>query len=366
MRFPIRTAPSSKQTAAALSRAAFVRLFLIVVAAGVLVFVAPARPSFATTPTPTEAPTATPPAAGSPMAKVLQLLSDLNAGDNAAVYAQLAPEVQQEFSLEELTEALLNVSEGAGPLQISIVSVDSIAENGDLAEIEATLRIQAGTSVDFQLHEVASLERINGVWFVADHFLQSAFTAIGLVHPVTLQRTFDANGCLVGGNVLDGVYASSRLHVYDPCVTVTGIVHTIEHALDGDVTFDLEIPPDKYYLLNAVNYSDHNGRLHIEIVPGDQQRVATPNEGDRVTVTGPWVNDTIHGHNEIHPAWLIAPKPPLSVGGVSLDPSAGAHPSAAPESSAGASPLGEILAGVTAGLLALGGVAWYTRKRTSR
>ena len=22
-------------------------------------------------------------------------------------------------------------------------------------------------------------------------------------------------------------------------------------------------------------------------------------------MTGPWVTDTIHGHNEIHPAWLI-------------------------------------------------------------
>ena len=82
-----------------------------------------------------DTPTPTPPPAGSPMAEVLQLLSDLNAGDNAAVYAQLAPKVQQEFSLEELTEALQNVSEGAGPLQISIVSVNSIAENGDLAEI---------------------------------------------------------------------------------------------------------------------------------------------------------------------------------------------------------------------------------------
>jgi hypothetical protein len=299
-------------------------------------------------------PTPTPPPSGSPMAKVLQLLSDLNAGDNAAVYAQLAPAVQQEFSLAELTEALQNVTEGAGPLQVSIVSVDSIAENGDLAEIEATLRIQAGTSVDFNLHEVASLERINGVWFVADHFLQSAFTAIGLVHPVTLQRSFDANGCLVGEDVLDGVYASSRLHVYAPCVTVTGIVHTIEHALDGDITFDLEIPSYRYYLLNAVNYSDHNGRLHIEIIPGDQQRVATPNEGDRVTVTGPWVNDTVHGHNEIHPAWLIAQAP--SLGGVA------AYPDVTSNQNIG------VIVGMMAALVAslMGGAVLYARRHYSR
>jgi hypothetical protein len=328
-------------------------LVLLVFAALVML----ASISFATVPRASaDTPTPTPPPSGSPMAKVLQLLADLNAGDDAAVYAQLAPEVQQQFSLEELTEALQNVSEGAGPLQISIVSVDSIAENGDLAEIELTLRIQAGTSVDFTLQEVASLERIGGVWFVADHFLQSAFTAIGLVHPVTLQRTFDANGCLAGGNVLDGVYASSRLYVYDPCVTVTGIVHGIEHALDGDITFDLEIPPDKYYLLNAVNYSDHNGRLHVEIIPGDQQRVATPNEGDRVTVTGPWVNDTIHGHNEIHPAWTIVALSP--VGGLALDPAAQPHD--------GADFRIELLIAVAAaGALAIGVAPWQARKRGS-
>jgi hypothetical protein len=339
---------------AALPSAAFRALVLAFAALAMLGSIAFAVPRAAA-----DAPTPTPPPSGSPMAEVLQLLSDLNAGDDAAVYAQLTPEVQQEFSLEELTEALENVSAGAGPLHVSIVSVDSIAENGNLAEIEATLRIQAGTSVDFNLHEVASLERINGVWFVADHFLQSAFTAIGLVNPVTLQRTFDANGCLVGGNVLDGVYASSRLFVYDPCVTVTGIVHTIEHALDGDITFDLEIPIYQHYLLNAVNFNDHNGRLHIEIIPGDQQRVATPNEGDRVTVTGPWVNDTIHGHNEVHPAWLIAQKPPLSLGGVAAyaDLSSGSN---------AALPARVVVAAIATALASLASAGWYAKRRWLR
>jgi alpha-tubulin suppressor-like RCC1 family protein len=62
---------------------------------------------------------------------------------------------------------------------------------------------------------------------------------------------------------------------------------------------------------------------------------------------------------------LPTPTPP-SVGGFSIDPSAGALPSAAPKSSANAWPLAEILAGVTAGALSLGGAAWYTRRRRLR
>jgi alpha-tubulin suppressor-like RCC1 family protein len=64
---------------------------------------------------------------------------------------------------------------------------------------------------------------------------------------------------------------------------------------------------------------------------------------------------------------LSTPTPtPPPVGGISFDPSVGALPAAAPESSVGAGPLVEILAGVTAGLLGLGGFVWYTRKRRLR
>jgi hypothetical protein len=359
MRFPICTAPSSELAAAALPRAvvapALVRLFLIVVAAGVLVFVSPARPSSATTPTPTEAPTATPPAAGSPLAEIIDFIADMNAGDLPSVYAALSPDVQQQFTLAELTEAIQDITLAAGPLHFTIVSVDSATETGDQAELELTIRVQAGSSLDITLQEVASLVRIDGVWRVADHFLQSAFTAIGLVQPGPLVRTFDAQGC-VSGDVLEGVYAPSRLLVLEPCVTVTGVVHGIEYSLDGDITFNLALPADKTYLLNEDNLRDQDGMLHIEIIPGDQQRVATPNEGDRVTVTGPWVNDTIHGHNEIHPAWLIAPKPPLSVGGVSLDPQL-------PGSSGGKSGLLGVIAGAMAAAVALSGGVWYARRR---
>ena len=270
--------------------------------------------AFSATPTPTppaatattsiSSSTPTPPPAGSPLARITELVANINSGDLASVYAALAPDVQQQFTLAELTEAIQNIEQGTGPIHIAILSVDSTSETGDQAEIGLSLRVQAGTSVDVTLRDITSLVRVNGAWRVADHFLQSAFTAIGLVRPGPLQRTLDAQGC-AGGDVLAGVYAASRLHVIQPCVTATGVVHNVDHSLDGDISFNLALPADKLYLLNDGNLRDQGGMLEVEIVPGDQQRVPTPTEGERVTVTGPWVLDTVHGWNEIHPAWRI-------------------------------------------------------------
>jgi hypothetical protein len=268
--------------------------------------------AFSATPTPTaptatataSAPTSTPPPIGSPLARITELVANINSGDLASVYAAVSPDVQQQFTLAELTEAIQNIEQGTGPIHIAILSVDSTSETGDQAEIDLTLRVQAGTSVDVTLRDITSLVRVNGAWRVADHFLQSAFTAIGLVRPGPLQRTFDAQGC-AGGDVLAGVYAASRLHVIQPCVTATGAVHNVDHSLDGDISFNLALPPDKLYLLNDANLRDQSGMLEVEIVPGDQQRMQTPTEGELVTVTGPWVLDTVHGWNEIHPAWRV-------------------------------------------------------------
>ena len=37
-----------------------------------------------------------------------------------------------------------------------------------------------------------------------------------------------------------------------------------------------------------------------------RSRVAVPQEGTRIEVVGPWVEDTKHGWNEIHPAWWVS------------------------------------------------------------
>ena len=51
------------------------------------------------------------------------------------------------------------------------------------------------------------------------------------------------------------------------------------------------------------------GNLVVEIIPQDRSRVAVPEEGARVEVVGPWVEDTEHGWNEIHPAWWVSAGP---------------------------------------------------------
>jgi hypothetical protein len=49
------------------------------------------------------------------------------------------------------------------------------------------------------------------------------------------------------------------------------------------------------------------GNLVVEVIPHDRSRVAVPAEGARIQVVGPWVEDTQHGWNEIHPAWWVSP-----------------------------------------------------------
>lgn len=251
--------------------------------------------------------TATPPPPGSALARLYDLLDAINTDDFAAAYEIFTPEVQQEMTLQEFIEGVEGVEQGGGgDLQITILAVNEYEEEGELAEFEVTLRAEAGPLVQAELRQVAIFVRIDGVWRIADHFVQTALVAFGLSTPGPLEREFDSQGCLVG-DLLEGVYAPGRLEILDPCVTTSGVVHDLTDETDGDVTFNLKLPPEDEYLLHEGNYRHKNGMLHIEIIPGDQQRLAVPAEGEEVRVTGAWVFDTVHGWNEIHPVWDIRP-----------------------------------------------------------
>ena len=109
-----------------------------------------------------------------------------------------------------------------------------------------------------------------------------------------------------GRNPLAGVYHPQRLHVKSGCRAANGTVRKIKfEEYDGDVHIDLRLDPGQEQLL-----SDGNERvgdnLVVEVIPQDRSRVALPPEGARVQVVGPWVEDTQHGWNEIHPAWWIS------------------------------------------------------------
>ena len=109
-----------------------------------------------------------------------------------------------------------------------------------------------------------------------------------------------------GGGPLAGVYHPQRLRVKSRCRVAIGTVgKVVFEEYDGDVHVDLRLDPGYESLL-----SDGNARigdnLIVELIPQDRSRVAVPVEGARVQVVGPWVEDTQHGWNEIHPAWWVS------------------------------------------------------------
>ena len=104
-------------------------------------------------------------------------------------------------------------------------------------------------------------------------------------------------------------------------MNATGVVQFAQTENDGDVHISLMLDRQDRYLLNAGNRRKHDGTLVVEVVPADQSgcrqgervrygrctgaHVRTPQRGERVSVTGPWVLDRPHGWREIHPAWRI-------------------------------------------------------------
>jgi hypothetical protein len=109
-----------------------------------------------------------------------------------------------------------------------------------------------------------------------------------------------------GGGPLAGVYHQQRLIVKSRCRIAIGTVTKVKfEEYDGDVHICLRVDPAYERLLSDGN-DRVGGELVVEIIPQDRSRVAVPDEGQRVEVVGPWVEDTQHGWNEIHPAWWVS------------------------------------------------------------
>ena len=105
---------------------------------------------------------------------------------------------------------------------------------------------------------------------------------------------------------LAGVYHPQRLNVKSRCAVAVGTVGKVKfEAYDGDLHVDLRLDPEYEKLLDDGN-ERVGGNLIVEVIPYDRSRVAVPAEGSRIQVVGPWVADTQHGWNEIHPAWWVS------------------------------------------------------------
>ena len=132
-------------------------------------------------------------------------------------------------------------------------------------------------------------------------FLVSCAAACSLRRPAA-----PASPYCRGDSPLAGVYHPQRLRVKSRCRVAIGTVRKVKfEAYDGDVHLDLRLDPGYEGLLSAGN-GQVGGNLVVEIIPQDRSRVAVPLEGTRIEVVGPWVDDTQHGWNEIHPAWWVS------------------------------------------------------------
>jgi hypothetical protein len=90
------------------------------------------------------------------------------------------------------------------------------------------------------------------------------------------------------------------------CVLATGTVEKVKfEEFDGDVHIDLRPDPEFAGLLSDGN-AQVGGNLVVEVIPQDRLRVLVPDVGLRVSVVGPYVDDTTHGWREIHPAWWVS------------------------------------------------------------
>jgi len=149
----------------------------------------------------------------------------------------------------------------------------------------------------------------------------TAVMGIALAGPLVAPAGADAASGCRSGNPLTNVWSPGRLKVLSNCKTVSGTVVASDVQADGDGHYYLRV--DKQYagLLNTANKAVHGGTLILEIVPADQlgcvkgrkvkdgvctgAHLAKPKIGQHVTVTGPYVWDSYHKWNEIHPVWAI-------------------------------------------------------------
>jgi hypothetical protein len=118
-----------------------------------------------------------------------------------------------------------------------------------------------------------------------------------------------------------GVHNPDRLQILDPCKHAEGVVVDVAHEDDGDYHIWFKADPGYDYLLNPNNHFQARPAMLAEITPEcppstnppDAQSAARcpktslpiPKLGDHVAIDGPWVLDTDHGWQEVHPVESI-------------------------------------------------------------
>jgi len=118
------------------------------------------------------------------------------------------------------------------------------------------------------------------------------------------------------------VYHLYRLHLLDPCRTVTGVVAGVRSEKDGDYHVRLALDPQFASMLRPANNSFQGGDLVLEPIcqhdvtqadavgpcSGGVPHITIPPIGTHVSATGAYVLDEQHnGWAELHPLFEIHP-----------------------------------------------------------
>lgn len=112
-----------------------------------------------------------------------------------------------------------------------------------------------------------------------------------------------------------GVYSPDRLKVIDPCKHAEGVIVDVAAEEDGDYHLWFKPDPAYLYLMNPENHFQARPAMLAEITPDcegnpadssaaakcPKSHLPIPNFGDHIAINGPWVFDSNHGWNEIHP-----------------------------------------------------------------
>lgn len=154
---------------------------------------------------------------------------------------------------------------------------------------------------------------------------------VGVCAAVALCSCASAAQPLAASPIAAACGADPRAHVYNPdrlqplaaCVTVTGTIERSTPEPDGDYHIRLRLDTGQSCAgqpcTNGTNGSAQHGDLVLEPVcehgvtqpdavaacVGYRNALVVPPVGTHVSVTGPWVLDSDHGWNEIHPLEAI-------------------------------------------------------------
>jgi hypothetical protein len=96
------------------------------------------------------------------------------------------------------------------------------------------------------------------------------------------------------------------LVVRDPCRQVSGRVDDVRDEEDGDIHVLVDLDNQYRGMLMANNHTEQGGDLVVEFMPRDYGHLPRPSIGDRLALTGAYVDDSEHSWAELHPVWALS------------------------------------------------------------